>query len=120
MKNSKYRKHILKAFEKIKNRVESKGGTFWVSPSVKARDGDLMEIGNPDCGLADWFKSNFKCEIEIGDGGSHISSVSGEPKVDYNSLKTAKVAANRMSKKTGNEYTAYKCPKCKGYHIGKD
>lgn len=46
--------------------------------------------------------------------------VNGKAKVDYKSMITAKKAAKHMQEKTGNVFSAYKCPICKGYHIGKD
>lgn len=121
MKDSKFRKKLLKEYIKIKDRVEQSGGSIAILPSVKIHSGDLlMEVKDSDCGFIEWLKSNFSCTVEIGSGRNHLSSVNGKPKVDYNSLKTAKAAANRMEKKTGDTFSAYKCPECKGFHIGKD
>jgi hypothetical protein len=46
--------------------------------------------------------------------------VNGKSKVDYKSMTTAKKAAIEMEKKTGNDFSSYKCSICEGYHIGKD
>jgi hypothetical protein len=44
----------------------------------------------------------------------------GVPKLDYKSEDTAEKSAKRMSEKTGQSFDWYQCPKCKGWHIGKD
>ena len=50
---------------------------------------------------------------------SHHSSVSGKPKVKYNTKPTSLKAAEKMTEKTGNNFASYKCLWCNGYHIGK-
>ena len=44
----------------------------------------------------------------------------GVPKLDYKSGETAEKAAACMSSKTGQAFDCYQCPKCRGWHIGKD
>lgn len=50
---------------------------------------------------------------------SHISSISNNPKIMYNTKVSALRAASNMNKKTGYKFSAYKCIHCNGYHIGK-
>lgn len=51
---------------------------------------------------------------------SHINQTTGQPKVTYNTKKTALKSAEAMSKKRGVHFSAYKCLFCDGYHIGKN
>ena len=51
---------------------------------------------------------------------SHINQHTGQPKVTYNTLKTALKSAEAMSKKCGTHFSTYKCLFCDGYHIGKN
>jgi hypothetical protein len=43
---------------------------------------------------------------------------SHDNKIDYKSIETASAATVSMEAKTGDEYDAYKCELCSGYHIG--
>lgn len=51
---------------------------------------------------------------------SHINQHTGQPKVIYNTLETAKKCAKKMSEKKGVHFSYYKCLFCDGYHIGKN
>lgn len=51
---------------------------------------------------------------------SHIRQDTGKPKVSYNTLESAKRAAESMSKKYGKHFSVYKCIYCDGYHVGKN
>ena len=51
---------------------------------------------------------------------SHINQHTGQPKVMYNSVKSAQKAADSMSKKRGVHFSFYKCLFCDGYHVGKN
>lgn len=51
---------------------------------------------------------------------SHISFGSGNPKVMYNTKKSATKAAESMAKKRGVHFSNYKCLHCDGYHVGKN
>ena len=51
---------------------------------------------------------------------SHINQHTGQPKVKYNSIKSAQKAADSMAKKTEKHFSYYKCLFCDGYHIGKN
>ena len=51
---------------------------------------------------------------------SHINQHTGQPKVIYNSVKSAQKAADSMSKKRGVHFSFYKCLFCDGYHVGKN
>ena len=51
---------------------------------------------------------------------SHINQTTGNPKVTYNTEKTAKKSAEKMSQKHGVHFSYYKCLFCDGYHIGKN
>ena len=51
---------------------------------------------------------------------SHINQHTGQPKVMYNTEKSAIKAADSMSKKHGTHFSAYKCAFCDGYHVGKN
>ena len=51
---------------------------------------------------------------------SHISQSSGKPKVEYSTPESAAKAMAAMSRKTGGDFSAYKCAYCDGYHIGKN
>lgn len=44
----------------------------------------------------------------------------GVPKINYKSEETARKAGFRMHEKTGAKFDWYQCPKCNGWHIGKD
>lgn len=45
----------------------------------------------------------------------------GTPKIAYSSTKSATKAANSMMKKHPSSiFKVYKCPRCDGYHIGKN
>lgn len=49
---------------------------------------------------------------------SHINKKTGKAKVEYNSLESARKAAESLSRKYGCDVSAYKCMFCDGYHIG--
>lgn len=51
---------------------------------------------------------------------SHIRASTGEPKVTYNTVESARRAAESMSKKYGKHFSTYKCLFCDGYHVGKN
>lgn len=51
---------------------------------------------------------------------SHVNQHTGQPKVTYNTLETAKKCAEKMSEKGGVHFSYYKCLFCDGYHIGKN
>ena len=51
---------------------------------------------------------------------SHINQHTGQPKVTYNTLKTAMKSAEKMSEKHNTHFSVYKCLFCDGYHIGKN
>lgn len=51
---------------------------------------------------------------------SHIRASTGEPKVTYNSVESARLAAEKMSEKYNKHFSLYKCLFCDGYHIGKN
>ena len=51
---------------------------------------------------------------------SHINQHTGQPKVTYNSIKSASKAAEKMSQKHNTHFSFYKCLFCDGYHIGKN
>ena len=51
---------------------------------------------------------------------SHINQSTGNPKVKYNTVKTARKSAEAMSKKHGKHFSYYKCLFCDGYHVGKN
>jgi len=69
-----------------------------------------------------WFRNffitgNAKGAFHI---NSHINQHTGQPKVTYNHLESAKKAAESMSKKHNTHFSYYKCLFCDGYHIGKN
>ena len=51
---------------------------------------------------------------------SHIRASTGQPKVTYNTAKSAIRAAEKMSQKYGKHFSTYKCLFCNGYHVGKN
>lgn len=51
---------------------------------------------------------------------SHINQHTGQPKVIYNTVKTACKSAEKMGKKHNTHFSYYKCLFCDGYHIGKN
>jgi len=51
---------------------------------------------------------------------SHINQHTGQPKVMYNTIKSAQKSAEAMSKKHNTHFSYYKCLFCDGYHIGKN
>ena len=51
---------------------------------------------------------------------SHINQHTGQPKVTYNTIKSAQKSAEAMSKKHNAHFSYYKCLFCDGYHIGKN
>lgn len=51
---------------------------------------------------------------------SHINQHTGQPKVMYNTIKSAKKSADAMSKKYDKHFSYYKCLFCDGYHVGKN
>ena len=51
---------------------------------------------------------------------SHINQSTGNPKVCYNSLKSATKAAESMKRKHDKHFSVYKCVFCDGFHIGKN
>lgn len=69
-----------------------------------------------------WFRNFFITRNAWGafSINSHINQHTGQPKVTYNTVKTAKNSAEAMSKKTGAHFSYYKCLFCDGYHIGKN
>lgn len=50
---------------------------------------------------------------------SHLTAT-GDPKVMYNTRKTAIKSAKAMSKRYDKHFSAYKCMRCDGYHLGKN
>lgn len=51
---------------------------------------------------------------------SHINQHTGQPKVMYNTIKSAQKSAEAMSQKHNTHFSFYKCLFCDGYHIGKN
>jgi hypothetical protein len=51
---------------------------------------------------------------------SHINQHTGNPKVTYNTVKSAQKAADSMGKKYNTHFSYYKCLFCDGYHVGKN
>lgn len=51
---------------------------------------------------------------------SHINQHTGQPKVMYNTVETARKSAEVMGKKRDKHFSYYKCLFCDGYHIGKN
>lgn len=51
---------------------------------------------------------------------SHFNKRSGRPKVVYDSLASARKAADALGKKRGVYFSAFKCLFCDGYHIGRN
>ena len=51
---------------------------------------------------------------------SHINQHTGQPKVMYNTIKSAQKAAESMGKKHNTHFSYYKCLFCNGYHVGKN
>ena len=51
---------------------------------------------------------------------SHINQHTGQPKVMYNTVETARKSAEAMGKKRDKYFSYYKCLFCDGYHIGKN
>ena len=51
---------------------------------------------------------------------SHIRYSTQQPKVTYNTIESAKKAAEKMSQKYGKHFSTYKCLFCDGYHVGKN
>ena len=69
-----------------------------------------------------WFRNFFITRNAWGGFSvySHINQHTGQPKVTYTHLESAKKSAEAMSKKTGKHFSFYKCLFCDGYHIGKN
>ena len=51
---------------------------------------------------------------------SHINQHTGQPKVTYNTVETARKSAEKMGEKHNTHFSYYKCLFCDGYHIGKN
>lgn len=51
---------------------------------------------------------------------SHMNQSNGNMKIKFNTLESAKKAADQMSNKYGVHFSYYKCLFCDGYHIGKN
>lgn len=51
---------------------------------------------------------------------SHINGRTGKEKVTYNTFQSAQTAAMTMEAKYHNQYVAYRCFYCDGFHIGKN
>lgn len=51
---------------------------------------------------------------------SHINQHTGQPKVIYNTIKSAHKSTEAMGKKHNTHFSYYKCLFCDGYHIGKN
>ena len=69
-----------------------------------------------------WFRNFFIIRNAWGvfSINSHINQHTGQPKITYNTLKTALKSAEVMSKKYNTHFSTYKCLFCDGYHIGKN
>lgn len=69
-----------------------------------------------------WFRNFFITRNSWGSFSinSHINQHTGNPKVKYNTVETAKKSAEELSKKRGTHFSYYKCLFCDGYHIGKN
>ena len=50
---------------------------------------------------------------------SHINQHTGQPKVTYNTVETARKSAEKMGARHNTHFSYYKCLFCDGYHIGK-
>ncbi len=51
---------------------------------------------------------------------SHVNQHTGQPKVTYNTVETARKCADKMGAKNNTHFSYYKCLFCDGYHIGKN
>lgn len=51
---------------------------------------------------------------------SHVRGDNNEPKVTYNTFKSAQRAADKMGIKYNKHFSVYKCLFCDGYHVGKN
>lgn len=51
---------------------------------------------------------------------SHVAAGSGKPKVMYNTKVSALKSAEALKKKRGIHFSAYKCMRCDGYHLGRN
>ncbi len=51
---------------------------------------------------------------------SHINQHTGQPKVMYHTIETARKSAEKMGEKHNTHFSYYKCLFCDGYHIGKN
>lgn len=69
-----------------------------------------------------WFRNFFITRNAWGafSINSHRKQHTGKDKVMYPNIKSAKKAAEAMSKKHNTHFSFYKCLFCDGYHIGKN
>ncbi len=69
-----------------------------------------------------WFRNFFITHNSLGlfSINSHINQHTGQPKVAYNTVETAKKCAGKMSEKKGVHFSYYKCLYCGKYHIGRN
>lgn len=69
-----------------------------------------------------WFRNFFITRNAWGafSINSHINQHTHQPKVTYNTVKSAKKAADAMSIKYKTHFSLYKCLFCDGYHVGKN
>ena len=51
---------------------------------------------------------------------SHMNQHTGNEKVKYNTVETARKSAEKMGAKHNTHFSYYKCLFCDGYHIGKN
>ena len=69
-----------------------------------------------------WFRNFFITRNAWGafSINSHRNQHTGKDKVMYPNIKSAKKAAEAMSKKHNTHFSFYKCLFCNEYHIGKN
>ena len=69
-----------------------------------------------------WFRNFFITRNAWGafSINSHVNQHTHKSKVMYNTVESAKKAADKMSKKNNTHFSYYKCLFCNGYHIGKN
>ena len=90
-----------------KPRIKWKNFKVWIKDQLKRKT---------------WFRNFFITGNAWGafSINSHINQHTGQAKIEYGSLESARHAAQKMGEKHGKHFSYYKCLFCDGYHIGKN
>lgn len=91
----------------MRDRIKWKNFIIWFKDQIKRKT---------------WFRNFFITGNAWGafSINSHITQSTGQPKVMFKTIESARKVAEKMSAKHGTHFSFYKCLFCDGYHIGKN